>query len=60
MMFKKTPIKMLENKKSSLCGPEDVRNPEKQKAFGIRLKEETKLNSVKNRKGTYNYWIFSI
>lgn len=30
---------MLENKKSSLCGPEVIRNPEKQKAFEIRLKE---------------------
>lgn len=36
---------MLENKKSLLCGPEIIRNPEKQRADGIRLEEETKLNS---------------
>lgn len=39
---------MLESKKSFLYGPEIKRNPEKQKAIGIRL-EETKLNSVRKR-----------
>lgn len=38
---------MLGNKKSLLCGPEIIRNPEKQKVDGIRLEEETKLNSVR-------------
>lgn len=45
----KTPIKILEGKKSSLCGPEITRNPEKQKAIRIQLEGETKLNLVRKR-----------
>lgn len=40
---------MLENKKGFLCGPEIIRNPERQKAIRIRLEEETKLNAVRKR-----------
>lgn len=40
---------MLERKKSSLCGPKMIRNPERQRAVEMRLKEETKLNSVMRR-----------
>lgn len=40
---------MLESKKSFFYSPEIKRNPEKQKPIGIRLEEETKLNSVRKR-----------